>query len=258
MLISFNKYQGTGNDFVIIDNRDQFFNHSESETIRLLCDRRFGIGADGLILLETAEGYDFRMIYFNSDGTESTMCGNGGRCVTAFAQKIGLLDKAGTFMAADGIHYVRIHDDLVSLSMKDVDPPVTIKGYHFLDTGSPHYIIPVPDCSTVDVGEKGGELRNSDLFAPGGTNVNFVEKTDNGIFVRTFERGVEDETLSCGTGITASAISSRWGSPDGDYAVRVETRGGTLAVNFNLSSKKVTNICLQGPAEFVFEGKIEI
>jgi diaminopimelate epimerase len=258
MLISFNKYQGAGNDFIIINNLDGELNVIKKENIQALCDRNFGIGADGLILINEAEGYDFEMVYYNSDGLKSTMCGNGGRCAAAYASKSGIIDKAGSFLAADGNHFARIHDDKVAISLKDVEAPSLIKGYHFLDTGSPHFVIPVPDCSKVDVETKGKEFRSSDVFAPGGTNVNFMESRETGIYVRTYERGVEKETLACGTGITAAAISSRWGSSDGDYSVQVETKGGSLTVNFRLNNNKAVDVCLHGPAEFVFEGKIEI
>lgn len=258
MLISFNKYQGTGNDFILIDNRDNSFIQGKPEIVNHLCSRHLGIGSDGLILIQNHPDFDFEMKYFNADGRESTMCGNGGRCAAAYANKLGIIDKAGEFIAIDGQHYARLHDETVSISMKDVDPPSIIKGMHFLDTGSPHYIVPVPDCNSVDVKIKGRELRESPLFTPGGCNVNFVEKQEGGIKVRTYERGVEDETLSCGTGVTAAAISSKWGSQSGEYSVNVWTPGGSLTVNFRLDNDKVSNVCLQGPVEFVFEGRIDI
>lgn len=254
MKFYFNKYHGTGNDFIVIDNRKQVINPSDNSLFRLLCDRHFGVGADGLMLLGKEEGYDFRMTYFNSDGNESTMCGNGGRCMVAFARKLGIIESKAMFIASDGIHPATIEDGIVSLGMSDVEPPVTINGNHFINTGSPHYIVPVPDVSKVDVYSAGKKLRHSKVFAPGGVNVNFVESAGDGIIVRTFERGVEAETLSCGTGVTASAISCRWGKAMGEQVVKVNTIGGRLEVSYNIGQGPITDVFLKGPAEFVFEG----
>ena len=254
MKIYFNKYHGTGNDFIIIDNRNGLFNQRDKELIRLMCDRHFGVGADGLMLLSGHEGYDFEMRYFNSDGRESTMCGNGGRCMVAFARKLGLAGEKARFLASDGTHHAVARDGLISLSLADTEPPVKVGGNHFLNTGSPHYIVPVPDVSSMDVVSKGSKLRYSPEFAPGGTNVNFVQATQEGITVRTYERGVEAETLSCGTGVTAAAISSRWGKGTGKQNVKVSTLGGNLEVSFVIEEKKISSVCLTGPAEFVFEG----
>ncbi|MEZ5010476.1 MAG: diaminopimelate epimerase [Bacteroidales bacterium] len=254
MKIYFNKYHGAGNDFIIIDNRNGLFPHRDQRLIEKMCDRHFGVGADGLMLLSEHKGYDFEMRYFNSDGKESTMCGNGGRCMVAFARKLGLVDEKARFLASDGLHQAMFRDGLISLSLSDTDPPVTVRGNHFINTGSPHYIVPVPDVSSMDVAQKGGKLRHSPDFAPGGTNVNFVESNPDGITVRTFERGVEAETLSCGTGVTAAAISSRWGKGTGKQKVKVRTPGGNLEVSFVIGGKKITSVCLTGPAEFVFEG----
>ncbi len=258
MQIIFNKYHGTGNDFIIIDNRDNKIKTSDEELIRFLCDRHKGVGADGLILLYNNKIQDFEMKYFNSNGKEGTMCGNGGRCAVAFADKTGLGKGKNSFLASDGIHRYEISENIISVSLCDTRSPIIIGGNHFIDTGSPHYIINVPDCRNVNIYEQGKSIRWSDSFAPGGTNVDFVEHTADGIFVRTYERGVENETLSCGTGATAAAISRKWGEGQGKYSVKVETPGGILSVSYQIGKEKITNICLKGPAEFVFAGMINI
>lgn len=258
MQIRFNKYQGAGNDFIIIDNRKGITDPEDSELIKHLCDRHRGIGADGLILIYEHDEHDFEMKYFNSDGREGSMCGNGGRCAAAFAEKSGISKKKNTFLAADGVHYSKISDNMISISLRDTAPPSDIRGNHFIDTGSPHYITYVSDLDHVDVPLQGRQARYSESFAPGGTNVNFVEQTDEGICVRTYERGVEAETLSCGTGVTAAAISSQWDKGEGSYKVKVNTRGGILSVSFEIKKTIITNICLSGPAEFVFSGMIDI
>ncbi|MDT8402346.1 MAG: diaminopimelate epimerase [Bacteroidales bacterium] len=257
MQIIFNKYHGTGNDFIIIDNRKKRINKANEELIRFLCDRHKGVGSDGLILIDEHEKYDFEMKYFNADGREGSMCGNGGRCAVAFAEKTGIGKGKGSFLASDGEHRYEIRGSIISVSLRDTRPPVIVEGNSFIDTGSPHYIINVPDCEKVDVHEKGKLIRWSHSFAPGGTNVDFVEHKVNGIFVRTYERGVENETLSCGTGVAAAAISSKWGKEQGKFNLRVETRGGTLAVSFKTGKGIITDICLSGPAEFVFAGIVD-
>ncbi len=257
MQIIFNKYHGAGNDFIIADNRQQVLDPDNETLIRHMCDRHFGIGADGLILLYDHAGHDFEMEYFNADGRKSTMCGNGGRCAVAFALKHGISRNKNTFLAPDGVHSYREKDNIITISMLDTMPPVEINGRNFLNTGSPHYIIDVPDNSKTDVYSKGKEVRWSDDFAPGGTNVNFVEHRDDEIYVRTFERGVEDETLSCGTGVTASAISDKWDNGPGKYKVNVSTPGGKLSVDFEITDKMIKGIYLTGPAEFVFSGVYE-
>ncbi|MFO7853250.1 MAG: diaminopimelate epimerase [Bacteroidota bacterium] len=258
MQIIFNKYHGTGNDFIIVDNRDQIIKPYDEKVIRYLCNRHVGVGADGLILMYDHEEHDFEMKYFNSDGRESTMCGNGGRCAVAFAKKTGMGKGRRSFIARDGIHKYKISGSMITISLCDTQPPATIGGNLFFDTGSPHYIINVPDCKKVNVIETGKSLRCSDNFAPGGTNVNFVEHRADSIFVRTYEKGIEDETLSCGTGVAAAAISSKWGEKPGKYNVRVETPGGVLKVSFQVRKDLITNICLSGPAEFIFAGLVEV
>ncbi len=256
MTIAFNKYQGTGNDFIIIDNSKNLFNPAGRDTIKMLCDRRFGIGADGLILISGMSGYDFEMKYFNSDGNESSMCGNGGRCAAGFALRHGIAGKEQRFLTFDGIHRAFISDDKVRLGMNNVEHITIIDNNYFLNTGSPHYVVPVKNVSETDVFNEGTKLRHSDKFAPDGTNVNFVELLKDGIFVRTYERGVEDETLSCGTGVTASAIASVLAGHFVNGDINVTTPGGELNVTFKVEGQRVKDIWLTGPATFVFEGVI--
>ncbi|MDZ7737482.1 MAG: diaminopimelate epimerase [Bacteroidales bacterium] len=258
MQIIFNKYHGTGNDFIIIDNRKNNIDPENISLIKHLCDRHMGIGADGLILIYEHEAHDFEMKYFNSDGREGSMCGNGGRCATAFARKTGITKGKNSFMASDGVHKTKISGNIISISLTDTMPPANVDGNHFINTGSPHYVIYVPDSKNVDVFKRGRTIRYSEIFAPGGTNVNFVERRENDIVVRTYERGVENETLSCGTGVTAAAISSKWGNENGLYNVRALTAGGELKVNFNIDKTIINNIYLSGPAEFVFAGVMDI
>ena len=258
MITGFNKYQGTGNDFIIIDNRTLQFEADNTGLISRMCDRRFGIGADGLILVSALKGYDYEMKYFNSDGRESTMCGNGGRCTAAFAARHGIAGKDQRFRAIDGQHNATVLENQVRLSMNDVTDITTVNGNFFLNTGSPHYIVPVNDANGTDVFSEGRKLRYSEPFAPGGTNVNFVEFGRQGIFVRTYERGVEDETLSCGTGVTASAIASVLSGHFVKGNIDVSTKGGKLNVEFRQEGKRITGIWLTGPATFVFDGVIEI
>lgn len=258
MIIVFNKYQGAGNDFVIIDNRNSIFNPEDSELIKKLCDRRFGIGADGLILICNSPQYDFEMKYFNSDGFESTMCGNGGRCSADFAIRTGIAGKIHIFKAIDGVHKAVSEEGIIRLLMNDVKETRLINGSYFINTGSPHFVVFKKNVRDLDVNSEGKKIRWSEEFAPGGTNVNFVEIEKNGIYVRTFERGVEEETLSCGTGVTASAIASVLSGHFGTNPVSVRTRGGNLSVSFNVSGKIISDIWLSGPATFVFEGMIDV
>lgn len=256
--ISFNKYQGAGNDFIIIDNRNAVFNPDDHAVISRMCDRRFGIGADGLILVGKFEGLDFEMTYFNSDGYVGSMCGNGGRCTADFAFKHGIAGSHMRFKAYDGIHEAFSENGLIRLQMSDINDFRLVNNNYFINTGSPHYVLFKTDINSIDVYNEGKKIRLSDDFKPGGTNVNFVETEDNGIYVRTFERGVEDETLSCGTGVTASAIASVLSGHFGSSPVNVRTRGGNLRVEFDVKGNQITNVWLTGPATFVFEGTYKI
>lgn len=260
MDLNFHKYQGTGNDFVILDNRNGEYSNLNTQQINFLCNRRFGIGADGLMLLNAKAGYDFEMKYYNADGRESSMCGNGGRCLVKFAYHLGIHKNTYHFSAIDGDHEAEIDlDGTVSLKMKDVDEIRHVNGDYILDTGSPHYIKMVSGLDKFDVFKNGKTIRNSDLFRKEGINVNFVEQlTDDEISVRTYERGVEDETLSCGTGVTAAALAC-YHNETGFNDVVVSTKGGKLNVEYDRSNDdSYTNIWLSGPAEKVFEGQMEL
>lgn len=261
MKISFSKYQGTGNDFVMIDNRHLVLSKNDTNLIRHMCDRRFGIGADGLILLEKADHKeeDFKMIYFNADGKQSSMCGNGGRCIVAFAADLGIIGKEAVFSAIDGEHESVIEHELIGLRMKDVREVNKLEQAVFLDTGSPHHVIFTGDVGQTDVLREGKAIRQSPEYRDiGGTNVNFVQELDRATFrVRTFERGVEDETLSCGTGVTAVAIAAHYTGRTQDNTVHLETPGGNLAVTFECNGQTYENIWLTGPATMVFKGEIE-
>jgi len=258
MTIAFNKYQGTGNDFIIIDNRDDVFNPEDARLVYNMCDRKFGIGGDGLILIGKSKEYDFEMVYFNSDGFKGTMCGNGGRCAADFAIRSGIAGKTLRFIATDGIHDAISEEGLIRLKMNDVNKISTVAGNYFINTGSPHYVIFTGGLNNLDVHNEGKKIRWSQDFQPGGTNVNFVEAEDSGIYVRTFERGVEDETLSCGTGVTASAIASVLSGHFVSGPINVRTKGGNLRVEFDIVEGQIKDIWLTGPATFVFEGKINI
>lgn len=258
MQIKFYKYQGTGNDFVMIDNRDGKFPKNNTKLIEQLCDRRFGIGADGLILLENDNSTDFRMVYYNSDGNQSSMCGNGGRCLVAFAKSLDVIERETTFIATDGLHHATIFEDgIVSLQMKDVDSVKVTPEYVFLDTGSPHHIEIVEDLKNLDVKSRGSKIRYGELYGEKGSNVNFVKQIDGTTFsLRTYERGVEDETLSCGTGATATAIAMKvLGKTDSD-TIQLNVEGGKLEVSFHSKDNKFTDVFLKGPATFVYSGTI--
>ena len=260
MNIQFYKYQGTGNDFIMIDNRQNYFPKNDTNLIERLCDRRFGIGADGLILLENDNSTDFRMVYYNSDGNESSMCGNGGRCIVAFAKSLNVIQDKTTFIATDGLHQATIFENgIVSLQMKDVDTIKIEDEYIFLNTGSPHHVTLVNDIENYDVKANGAEIRYSDLYGKAGSNVNFVSQlADNHFRLRTYERGVEDETLSCGTGATAVAIAMNAIEKTKSTQIDLDVQGGKLKVSFEKTTKGYQNVFLEGKAEFVFEGKIEV
>lgn len=254
MEIKFYKYQGTGNDFIILDNREGQYNSLSDATIEQMCHRKFGIGADGLMMLELAEGYDFKMKYYNADGKEGSMCGNGGRCLVQFAHDRGIVKENYHFIAVDGPHDASIQaDGLVKLKMKDVDQLSVSADSSVLNTGSPHYIHWVTDLDGYDVFNHGRTIRYNDTYKTNGINVNFVKKSEDGIRVRTYERGVEDETLSCGTGVTAAAIASS--TSMGEQHVKVQVEGGALSVSFNrIGETQFTDVWLIGPATFVYSG----
>lgn len=254
--MEFYKYQGTGNDFILIDNRDQQFPKNQP-TIERLCDRRFGIGGDGLILLEHDNASDFRMVYYNSDGNESTMCGNGGRCIVAFAHFLNVFDKKTSFYAIDGLHEAEIDGNSVKLKMINVSE-INKDGSNFvLNTGSPHFVQYVSDLKNLDVYKEGYAVRNSNTYKKEGINVNFVEKIGNSdLFVRTYERGVEDETFSCGTGATAAALALM--SEENTNEVAIQVLGGKLKVYAEKDGDSFQNIWLEGPADQVFKGKISL
>ncbi len=256
MKLTFYKYQGTGNDFIIIDNREKLFPASNTELVAKLCHRKFGIGADGLILLENDAKSDFKMIYFNADGNTSTMCGNGGRCLVAFAKYLNIINEKTTFNAIDGLHHATIKDELVSLQMIDVNEIKTKPNASFLNTGSPHHVQMVKNLKEFNVAQEGAKLRYG-LYGATGSNINFVEQIDDESFsVRTYERGVEDETLSCGTGVTAVAIAMHNAGIAKKNTISVHVLGGQLQVSFT-KNDGYTDVFLNGPANLVFKGEIE-
>src|SRR5450755_3669259 len=256
MNLPFFKYQGTGNDFILVDNRNNAYSKISAEEIKRICDRRFGIGADGLMLLNQKEGFDFEMRYFNADGKQGSMCGNGGRCIVRFAYDLGIHKESYHFLASDGEHEAEIEtgSNIVNLKMKDVPGYKEEDGHYIVDTGSPHYIKFVEDVMDLDVVKEGTEIRYSEPFAKEGINVNFVQnKGEDQIIVRTYERGVEDETFSCGTGVTASALVCHH-NETGYNDVTVLTKGGKLTVEFDRANDdSYSNIFLCGPAEKVYE-----
>jgi diaminopimelate epimerase len=259
MMIAFSKYQGTGNDFVMLDNREGKYNSLRESDIAYLCHRRLGIGADGLMLLQNKEGYDFEMVYFNADGKEGSMCGNGGRCMVQFARDLSIIHHTVSFWATDGAHDAIITDGgLIELKMKDVNHIEHRGTVKIIDTGSPHYVQSVSAISEIDVEQEGKAIRYNDEFSAKGINVNFIEPTSEGLKIRTYERGVEAETLSCGTGATAAALSIAKESSE-QQTVNVHTLGGMLQIKFIRTGESAFHdIWLCGPAEFVFKGMIQV
>ena len=260
MKIPFYKYQGTGNDFVVIDNRQLLLSKNDTKMIRFFCDRRFGIGADGLMFLELPENErdDFTMVYFNADGNESSMCGNGGRCLVAFARDIGVIHTSATFTAIDGPHQAHVEGERVRLQMKNVTHIEIFDTHVFLDTGSPHHIALVANLAAYDVYTNGKKIREGAPYFDEGTNVNFVEQEGGNTFsVRTYERGVENETLSCGTGVTAVALAMHAKKKVTETSVKIHTPGGTLTIDFEETPNGYENVFLSGPAMQVFKGEIE-
>lgn len=256
MTITFYKYQGTGNDFIIIDNRQLLVSKNDTKVVKRLCDRRFGIGADGLILLEPSSKADFKMVYFNADGNESSMCGNGGRCIVAFAKSLGIIDSETTFDAIDGLHYASIDGEVVKLQMQDVASLKFHEDYVFLDTGSPHHVQFERNLDDLEIKKEGSAIRYG-VYGEAGSNVNFVNKKSNDTFrLRTYERGVEDETLSCGTGATAVAIAMHALNQTDLNEVNLIVEGGMLKVSFNETEGNYENVFLIGLAQQVFKGEV--
>jgi diaminopimelate epimerase len=256
MNIQFHKYQGAGNDFIIIDNRSLFFDHFNYKLIQSLCDRKLGIGADGFILLQDITNYDFEMVYYNADGHLGSMCGNGGRCVVDFAKQLNIFEKECHFLACDGPHLANWTSSNVSLRMQNVEEIESGEDYFFLDTGSPHYVKFVKDIESINVFEEGQKIRYNERFKNGGTNVNFVQIKDQKLYIRTYERGVEDETLACGTGVVASVLSAYEAKFISNNTVEVIALGGDLKVNFE-KKDHYHSIDLVGAYNCVFKGEIK-
>jgi len=256
-MIKFYKYQGTGNDFILIDNRDSSFRSAKIPFVQQWCDRRFGIGSDGMIFLENANDADFYMDFYNPDGSRS-FCGNGSRCAVSFAKGLGMISGSTvSFEAIDGIHCAEISEDTVRVQMKDVESVEVIGADFFINTGSPHYIC-YDEESLKDVVEFGRKIRYSDKYKPAGTNVNLVKTiSGNHIHVKTYERGVEDETFSCGTGVTACALSYAFKNNISQGTIITDVKGGTLRVKFEKHENGYRNIWLEGPAKFVYQGIID-
>jgi diaminopimelate epimerase len=261
MEITFYKYQGAGNDFIIIDDRSEQFDRSNTELVAKMCDRRFGIGADGLMLLRNKEGFDFEMVYYNADGNEGSMCGNGGRCIVAFAKSTGVVGDKCYFVAVDGPHEAEMlnHEDNAWVSLKMIDVPDIEKGigYVFMDTGSPHYVsFNSNNLDNMDLIEEARRIRYNERYSKDGTNVNFIDVKDNVLKIRTYERGVEDETLACGTGVTAAVLTAHITGNVKGNEINVKAKGGDLKVLFERVGNGYENVWLQGPAEFVFKGVV--
>jgi diaminopimelate epimerase len=256
--LNFFKYQGAGNDFIVADNRNGQYSSLKQETIEQLCNRQFGVGADGLILIQNMDDFDFRMVYFNADGNEGSFCGNGARCAVAFALQTGILRSMDAkFVASDGGHFATITQSGIKVTMR-VDGKIksTPKGI-LCNTGSPHIVVFTEDIEHLDVFGKGKKLRNSKEFVKEGINVNFVEEKPGILLIRTYERGVENETLSCGTGVTAAALVYAEEKALSCGPVILHSKGGELKVDFEKTKKGFENISLEGPAEFVYQGKIK-
>ena len=259
--LQFFKYQGAGNDFILLDSRQKNFEELTIEVIEKLCDRRFGIGADGLMLLKGHPDYDFEMIYYNADGRPGSMCGNGGRCIVAFAKYLDIITEQTEFLAVDGLHFAKISAEgtQVDLQMIDVDTITNDEEAFVLNTGSPHYVKQVSDLKHLNVFEEGKAIRYNDTYITNGINVNFVEDHGDHLFVRTYERGVEEETFACGTGVTAVALSmAKHNNNIGPQSTAIKVLGGDLRVNFNYNGQRFSDIFLCGPAMQVFKGEISL
>lgn len=259
MILEFEKYHGAGNDFIIIDLNKcniEFTN----EQVAFLCNRHFGIGADGLMLLKKHPNYDFEMIYYNSDGKPATMCGNGGRCITAFAYQHQYIKNQTTFIAVDGIHHAEIiNEEYVKLKMHDVKDIQIYEDGYFVNTGSPHFVTFNYDINSINIYKMGKSICHEPRFGNKGTNVNFCRiENENTLTISTFERGVENETLSCGTGSVASAIAFCIFKPDNKYNIDLLAKGGKLHVSFDKNGKQFTNVWLSGPVKHIFKGIINL
>lgn len=259
-MIHFYKYHGAGNDFILIDARENTPELS-AQQIKAICDRNFGVGADGLMYLLQNKEFDFEMKYFNSDGIEGSMCGNGGRCITSFAFDMGIKQPSFRFLAIDGEHFAEILQSnknikLIRLQMQDVTDISEIDNHLVLNTGSPHHLTFCKSISDKNVVAAGRAIRNSEKFIEKGINANFIQQKEDHLFVRTYERGVEDETLACGTGVTAAAIGAYIHNPKKYNTYKIQTLGGFLKVSFKEENQAFSNIFLEGPAEYVFEGNI--
>lgn len=263
MLLHFTKFHGTGNDFILVDNRKNSIELSSGQ-IQHLCNRHLGIGADGLMLMKSESGYDFSMLYYNADGLEGSMCGNGGRCIAAFAYISGIKKPTLVFKAVDGVHEAVVKKQGanvfdVSVSLNDVNGIERLSDQTFvLDTGSPHYVKFISDPNGLDVLSEGKKIRWDSRFQPDGINVNFVWKENQMLYVKTYERGVENLTLSCGTGVTASAIAASANVKNGPVALDIHTLGGLLHTSFQKEDTRFTNVQLRGNAVNVFTGNIKI
>ncbi|MFZ5939263.1 MAG: diaminopimelate epimerase [Bacteroidota bacterium] len=260
MKIVFEKYHGAGNDFIMVDARSINEHLFSNEIVATLCDRHFGIGADGLILLLGDRATDFRMKYFNADGREGTMCGNGGRCITAFARSLGIIKEKAVFTGIDGLHDAWYSSDgLIHLKMNMAKDLQRLEDGFLIDTGSPHLVLFRNDIAGIDVYHEGRSLRYNERFMPGGVNVNFVEPAGDGHFrIRTYERGVENETLACGTGSVASAIAASERFGQGITQWKISAPGGELEVAFKKEGDNYSDIWLTGKAEKVFSGEIHL
>jgi len=262
MKVQFQKYQGAGNDFIMIDNHSLTLSKSNKKLISWLCDRKFGIGADGVIFIQPSDKVDFEMVYFNADGKIGSMCGNGARCTVIFAKKLDIFSGNITkFAAFDGVHEgVLLDNGNVKVTMADVKKVKEADGHYILNTGSPHYVAFTKKLDKVKVRKQGKAIRYSKPYAKEGINVNFVELNNKNIFMRTYERGVEDETLACGTGTVAVAIAValKKKNKEVNQSYPIYALGGDLIVSFSRNNNAFTNVWLEGPAEYVFDGELEI
>ncbi len=256
MKLKFEKYESGGNDFVLIDDRKNNLNLT-SQKIRNICDRNFGVGSDGLIILKKSTKADIKMIYYNSDGQQSTLCGNGTRCLFSFSLGLGIVKKSAKIETSEGVYHATISNrNLVSLKMKNIDDIILFDDKAYLNSGSPHHVQFAKDLDKISVKTIGASIRFSERYSPNGTNVNFFNKlSDKKFIIRTYERGVEDETLSCGTGATAVAIAVHAMGLTAQNEIFIQTRGGELIISFEISKTGYKNIFLEGPTRFVFKGK---